>query len=141
MAKRRGNFIDFIYALDCCLKALGGVPELLVPDNLKAAVIKASKYEPEVNRILEDFANHYNTAVLPARSAHPRDKALVENQVKLIYNRVYAKIRNQQFFSLQELNEVITQKMRDHNQTRMGYLSHYPMILLRLKLTRNIPFG
>lgn len=111
--------IDFIYALGCCLKALGGVPELLVPDNLKAAVIKASKYEPEVNRILEDFANHYNTAVLPTRSAHPRDKALVENQVKLIYNRVYAKIRNQQFFSLQELNEAITQKMRDHNQTRM----------------------
>ena len=115
---------DFIYALDCCLKALGGVPELLVPDNLKAAVIKASKYEAEVNRIVEDFANHYNTTVLPTRAAHPRDKALVKNQVKLIYNRVYAKIRNQQFFALADLNNAIAEKMRVHNQTRMQEKSY-----------------
>ena len=49
---------DFIMALQCCLKDLGGVPRTLVPDNLKAAIVKASKYEPTVNKVLEDFANH-----------------------------------------------------------------------------------
>ncbi|PIG97907.1 hypothetical protein CS542_06625 [Pedobacter sp. IW39] len=87
-----------------------------VPDNLKSAIIKADRYEPDVNRSLEDFANHYNITVVPARPRKPRDKALVENQVKLIYNRVYARLRNRQFFSLDALNEAIR---KIHNQTRM----------------------
>ncbi len=82
---------DFLYALSRCLQAISGVPKVLVPDNLKAAIIKADRYEPEVNRTLEDFANHYGMAVVPARAARPRDKSLVENQVKLLYTRVYAK--------------------------------------------------
>lgn len=110
---------DFIYALGCCLDDLGGVPRVLVPDNLKAAIIKASIYEPDVNHALEDFANHYSTTVIPARARKPKDKALVENQVKMIYTRVYAKLRNQQFFDLVSLNKAILEKIRDHNQTRM----------------------
>lgn len=110
---------DFIYALTCCLKHLGGAPKVLVPDNLKSAVIKADKYEPTINQALEDFANHYNMAVVPARVRKPKDKALVENQVKLIYNRVYARIRNQQFLSLCELNTAIRMHTAAHNQTRM----------------------
>nr|WP_319397619.1 IS21 family transposase [uncultured Carboxylicivirga sp.] len=110
---------DFIYALTCCLNNLGGVPKVLVPDNLKSAVIKANKYEPTINQALEDFANHYNMAVVPARARKPKDKALVENQVKLIYNRVYARIRNQQFFSLSDLNVAIQEYTIKHNQTRM----------------------
>lgn len=109
----------FLHALSCCLSALGGVPQALVPDNLKSAVVKASRYEPSLNRALEDFANHYRTTVLPARVAKPRDKALVENQVRLIYQRVYAPLRNAQFFDLQSLNTAIADKMRCHNQTRM----------------------
>lgn len=110
---------DFIYALTCCLNTLGGSPKALVPDNLKAAVIKANKYEPTINKILEDFANHYNISVVPARSRKPKDKALVENQVKLIYSRVYAKMRNQLFFSLEDLNRAIAKYTTHHNQTRM----------------------
>ena len=110
---------DFLYALGCCLQHLGGVPLMLVPDNLKAAVIKADRYEPDINRITEDFANHYNTIVMPARVRKPRDKALVENNVKIIYNRVFAKLRNEQFFSIEELNRSIRDKVREHNQTRM----------------------
>ncbi len=110
---------DFIHALTLCLESLGGAPKALVPDNLKAAVTKANRYEPRINRVLEDFANHYNMAVVPARVRKPQDKALVENQVKLIYNRVYARIRNQQFFSLEDLNAAITEHTAKHNQTRM----------------------
>lgn len=110
---------DFIYALTCCLNEIGGVPQALVPDNLKAAVIKANRYEPDINRVLEDFANHYETTVAPARVRKPKDKALVENQVKLIYSRVYAKLRNLQFFNIQSLNKAIGEKVKEHNQTRM----------------------
>lgn len=110
---------DFLYALGCCLNLLGGVAHTLVPDNLKSAVIKANRYEPDINRALEDFANHYNTTVTPARPLHPQDKALVENQVKMVYSRVYAKIRNRQFFDLASLNQAISENMKLHNQTRM----------------------
>jgi transposase len=110
---------DFIYALGCCLGEFGGVPRALVPDNLKSAIVKASIYEPDVNHALEDFANHYSTTVIPARAGKPKDKALVENQVKMIYTRVYAKLRNQQFFDIVSLNKAIHEKIRDHNQTRM----------------------
>lgn len=98
---------------------MGGVPEMLVCDNLKSAVIKADRYEPDINTALEDFANHYGTTVIPTRVAKPKDKALVENQVKLVYSRVFAKIRNLRFFNLSTLNEAISEKMVDHNQTRM----------------------
>lgn len=110
---------DFIHAMTCCLKALGGAPQVIVPDNMKTAIAKANSYEPEINRILEDFANHHDITVLPARVSKPKDKALVENQVKLVYNRVYARLRNQVFFNLPDLNAAITEKMKLHNQTRM----------------------
>ncbi|GHS92095.1 transposase [Bacteroidia bacterium] len=110
---------DFLYALSLCLKTLGGCPKIVVPDNLKAAVVKADKYEPEINRVMEDFANHYGFVVVPARAKKPKDKALVENQVKLIYSRVYAKLRNHTFFSLEELNRALEEKVLEHNQTRL----------------------
>jgi transposase len=110
---------DFLHALTCCLQQLGGVPRALVPDNFKAAITKACRYEPDINRALEDFANHYGTTVLPARVGRPKDKALVENQVKLIYNRVYAQLRNMQFFDLTSLNQAIRERIKVHNQTRM----------------------
>ena len=119
MAVRSQSVVDFIYALRCCLEFIGGVPVMLVPDNLKSAIIKTSSYEPDVNQALDDFANHYNSAVVPARVAKPKDKALVENQVKLIYNRVYARLRNNQFFDLASLNKAIEGKIKNHNQTRM----------------------
>ena len=119
MAVRTQSTDDFLYALSCCLQHLGGIPQILVPDNLKAAVIKADRYEPELNRVMEDFANHYGFVVCPARARHPRDKAKVEGQVRIIYSRVYAKLRNERFFSLEELNRALAEKTLEHNQTRM----------------------
>jgi transposase len=110
---------DFLYALEKCLIAIGGVPKMIVCDNLKSAVIKANRYEPEINQTLEDFANHYGTTIVPARSYKPKDKALVENQVKNVYRRVYAPLRNVQFFDLQSLNASIAEMVHKHNQTRM----------------------
>lgn len=119
IAVRNQGIDDFIYALRRCLEFLGGSPVILVPDNLKSAIIKANRYEPDINRALEDFCNHYGITVLPARVASPKDKALVENQVKLVYNRVYARLRKQQFFDIHSLNEAVLEKMKKHNQTRM----------------------
>ncbi len=119
LAVRSQGLDDFLYALRCCLEELGGVPKAIVTDNLKSAVVKASTYEPDINRAMEDFANHYGTTVIPARARHPKDKALVEDQVKLIYSRVYARLRNVPFFDLSSLNQSIREKTRDHNQTRM----------------------
>lgn len=95
------------------------MPQALVPDNLKAAVIKADRYEPTLNRCMEDFANHYGAVVVPARPGKPQDKSLVENQVKLIYTRVFARLRNVQFFDIHSLNEAIKECVLKHNQTRM----------------------
>jgi transposase len=110
---------DFLHALEQCLIAIGGVPKMIVCDNLKSGVTKANRYEPEINQALEDFANHYGTTIVPTRSYKPKDKALVENQVKNVYRRVYAPLRNVQFFDLQSLNASISEMVHKHNQTRM----------------------
>ena len=124
MAVKSQSTDEFLYALSCCLKHIGGSPKIVVPDNLKAAVVKADKYEPELNRLMEDFANHYGFVVCPARARHPKDKAKVEAQVRIIYSRVYAKLRNQRFFSLEELNRALEEKTLEHNQTRMQRLDY-----------------
>jgi transposase len=110
---------EFVQSLIACVTHLGGTPRILVPDNLKAAVIHADRHNPILNREVEDFANYYNIVVIPARVSRPKDKALCENQVKLLYSRVYAHLRNQQFFDLGTLREAVDKKVREHNQTRM----------------------
>jgi len=80
---------DFIQCCRHAFEYFGGVTKAIVPDNLKAAVTKSSKYEPILNETFASFAEHYNTVILPARSYKPKDKALVENAVKLVYQRIY----------------------------------------------------
>jgi transposase len=88
---------DFIFACENALHYCGGVPAAIVPDNLKSAVSKSSKYEPTLNETFADFAEHYGTTILPARAYRPRDKALVENAVRIIYTRIYVKVKRQQY--------------------------------------------
>lgn len=85
----------------------GGVPALVVPDNLKSGVKKANRYEPDLNDTFEAFLSHYNTTALPARVRKPRDKAKVEGGVLVVERWILARLRHQQFFSLAELNEAI----------------------------------
>ena len=115
---------DFAYALTELFRRVGGAPQVIVPDNLKAGVTKADRYAPNLNELLRDLANHYGCCVEPARVRHPRDKALVENTVKLTYQRVYAPLRGRVFHSLEELNEAISACMLAHNQKRMHQYDH-----------------
>jgi len=106
---------DFIAACEGALHFLGGVPAAIVPDNLKSAVTKSSKYEPVLNETFAGFAEHYGTTILPARAYRPRDKAHVENAVKIIYSRVYTRIRTTAHFSLELLNTAIHQCLEELN--------------------------
>ena len=90
-----------------------------LPDNLKAAVIKADRYTPSINKVMEDMANHYGTVVIPTRPVHPKDKPNAEGFVKIAYRRVYAELRNEVFHSLEELNAAVASKTHAHNQKRM----------------------
>ncbi len=104
--------------IDSCERALhyfGGVPCAIVPDNLKSAVTKSNKYEPTINESFASFAEHYSLSVLPARAYKPRDKSLVEGAVKIIYTRIYAKLRGSVFHTLEELNIAIWQALEEHN--------------------------
>jgi transposase len=98
----------------------GGVPAAIVPDNLKSAVNKSNKYEAEVNETFADFAQHYSTYVLPARAYRPRDKALVENAVRIIYTRIYTKVHSQQYYTLEELNADILIALEAHNNRMLN---------------------
>jgi transposase len=108
---------DFIMALSNSLTYIGGVPQAIVPDNLKSAVTKADRYEPQINETLADFASHYGTCIFPARSVKPKDKALVESAVNILYRRIYAPLRNRVFHRLSDINEAIASLLETHNNT------------------------
>src|SRR5262247_1642003 len=87
--------------------ALGGVPQVVVPDNLKAAVSWPHRYEPTLNRTYAELAQHDGVAIVPARAARPRDKAKVEVGVQVVERWILARLRHHTFFSLLELNTAI----------------------------------
>src|SRR3990167_8331146 len=94
---------------------LGGIPLLLVPDNLKSAVTKACRYEPTINQTYADLAAHYGTAVLPARPYKPKDKAKAENAVLVVERWILAKLRHRTFVGLAELNSAIAALLQELN--------------------------
>jgi hypothetical protein len=106
---------DLITCMGNALKFYEGVPKAIVSDNLKSAVTRASKYEPEINRSFKDFARHYNCVINPTRSYSPQDKALVENAVHLAYQRIYYPLRQMTFFSLEDLNLEIRILLEKYN--------------------------
>ncbi len=109
---------DWIGAHTRAFEAIGGVPSLIVPDNTKTAVIKASLYEPSVNRTYTEMAAHYDTAILPARPRRPRDKAKVEVGVLIMERWILGRLRNRHFYSLAELNDAIRALLVQLNDQR-----------------------
>jgi transposase len=103
---------DWIGSHIRCFEFLGAVPALLVIDNLKSAVNHPCRYEPQANATYEDLADHYGTALLPARVRRPRDKAKVENAVLLVERWILARLRHHTFFSLTALNEAIREQLK-----------------------------
>ena len=89
------------------LEFLGGVPKVIVCDNLKAAVQKAHRYEPVLNRTYEEFGIHYEVTLLPTRPFQPKDKAAVESAVGHVSRRILARIDHLLFSSVHEINEAI----------------------------------
>lgn len=106
---------DMIMGIENALRFFGGVPKAIVSDNLKSAVTRASKYEPIINKTFKDFARHYNCVINPTRSYAPQDKALVEQAVNLVYQRIYYPMRAMTFFSLEVLNKEIHSLLSKYN--------------------------
>jgi transposase len=110
---------DFVAATIKAFEYFGGCPQVLVIDNLKSGVRHACFYDPEINPTFADLARHYAVAVLPARVRKPRDKAKVETGVLQVQRRILARLRNRQFFSLEELNAAIAEALEELNHRTM----------------------
>ena len=98
---------DWIAAHCRAFAFFGGVTELVIPDNTKTGVKHPCFYEPDINPTYLDMARHYGTAIIPARVRKPKDKAKVETAVQIVERWILARLRNQRFFSLGQLNESI----------------------------------
>ena len=92
-----------------------GVAQITIPDNAKVGVAKPCRYEPDINPTYHDMARHYGTVVIPARVAKPRDKAKVESAIGVAERWIVAALRNHTFFSLEELNKALLEKLNEFN--------------------------
>lgn len=108
-----------IRACENALHFYGGSPNAVVPDNLKSAVTRSDRNEPVINDEFAALAEHYGCAVYPARVRHPKDKALVENAVKLMYRSVYTDIEGLMFHNLESLNDAIRKSLAAFNDKKM----------------------
>ena len=93
----------------------GGVPAATVPDNTKTGVTSPCYYEPDLNPTYHEMAKHYGTAILPARIRKPKDKAKVENAVLIVQRWILAALRNCTFYSIEQVNEAVEEKLEEIN--------------------------
>jgi len=107
---------EFISCLNQALQFFGGVPLQIRLDNLKSGVIKADRYEPGFNKLLTLFCDHYTLIPDATRVRKPRDKAQVESHVRIVYERIFAPLRNKVFTSIEQLNEAIIPLLEEHNK-------------------------
>lgn len=109
------QIMDFVYGLNQALLFFGGVPKVILSDNLKSYVTLADRYEPKFTQLCEQLGAHFQVDLQATRVAKPKDKASVENAVGVAYRRIYAPLRNEVFHSLRELNGAIGQQLCLHN--------------------------
>lgn len=124
MALPDATIPSVIKALNNCLYYFGGVPLSLKTDNMKQVVSKSCRYEPVFTQALQQWATHYNITLLATRVAKPKDKGAVENEVKIAYQRIYAPLRNEQFFDINELNSAIVGQLQLHNEKLFQLKDH-----------------
>ena len=118
-ATRTQRVSDWIGSQVRAFEDMRGVARAMVPDQLKSGVTVACRYEPGIQRSYAEMAAYYGTVILPARPAHARDKAKVEAGVRIAQRWVLARLRNQTFFSLDELNERIAELVVELNDRKM----------------------
>jgi transposase len=106
-ATPRETMADWLGATAQSLRFFGGVPQLIVPDNPKALIANADRYEPRANETVLDFARHYGTSFLPARPYHPQDKGKVESAVQVVERWILMRLRHQKFATVDDVNEAI----------------------------------
>ena len=114
-ATRRQSLADFVGSTVRAFEYFGAVPQICVPDQLRSAVSRPSRIDPEINQTYAEMATHYGTVVIPARPRKPRDKAKVEVGVQIVQRWILARIRNMTFFSLDDLNATIAELLEDLN--------------------------
>jgi len=100
----------------------GGIPGIVVPDNLKSGATSPCYYEPDINPTYDDLSLHYGFAIIPARVRAPRDKAKVETAVQVIERWVLAPLRKRTFFSIDEINETMERLLEEVNNRVMEHL-------------------
>jgi transposase len=107
---------EWIMAHVNAFRFFGGIPALIVPDNLKSGIQLANRYEPDINRTYEEMARNCGCAIIPARVRKPKDKAKVEKGVQDVERRLLARLRNWTFFSIQALNKDLAALLHDYNR-------------------------
>ena len=110
---------DYAASHDRAFQYFGAVPHGLVPDNLKSAVDKSHRYDPVMNLLYAHLAQHYHTAIIPARVGKPKDKAVVESNVLHIQRFILARLRDRTFFSLSEVNQAVREDLEVYNSRPM----------------------
>ena len=114
---------DFLSSHIRAFEFFGGVPQILVPDNLKSAVTMASRYEPTLNHSYREMAKYYGSVIVPARVRRPKDKAIVENAVLHISRQILARVRDRRFFNLEELNQTLWVLLEKYNLKKLQGLN------------------
>jgi len=114
-ATRSQSLPDFVGATIRGFEFFGGVPEVIVPDQLRSAVKGPDRYEPDINATYLEMAQHYGVMVIPARPRRPKDKAKVETAVLIVQRWILARLRRRTFFSLDELNQAIWEHLDELN--------------------------
>ena len=147
-ALRSANRENLLKALNNALCYIGGVPLSAKTDNMKQVVKKSDRYEPAFEELAEQWALHYGTTLLASRVKKPRDKASVESHVYTVYNRIYAPLRNNIFYSIKHINESLweqTDRLNGQNFQRQNYsrrdrfLMHEKALLLPLPTETFVP--
>ena len=141
-AFRSQQTADFVSCINDMLRFYGGVPATILCDNLKTAVTAPSRYEPVFTEVCELLSAHYSTTFSATRPYSPRDKAMVEKSVNIVYNHIYGPLRNLVYASLADLNKAIDDKLQllnDKTYKKTPYSRQYYFTTQEAHLLRELP--